>query len=555
MRGFGLPSGIVRMIGSAALCLAPSAAFAASVPVTHYINVNPIDVCSGSGTGCARINGQGQTSATNPGTTKIGFIDSGTGTTNTGIDVTRAILNEAGVDVVWGPVVQYNSAINPNTGTTYQTLNVIDTSVSNPCPFGTSTSTNTGFTSCDFLALSQQPAISRGSVPRTTTPKGVPVSANVTTINMFFVNKLVPPATQPGILRGFSWINNNGVAISDDTFLPPNGPVFETLGHELLHDLALTHTDFGAGSSSNEETAGAARTSPSSIGCAPVSTTNPDGGALFDLSTGLCVGGSPIAEQLTQTSLGATDCLTLISTSPVCTQQGAVSLSGFLNPIQTQTTTASPTSTCKKNCGATLASGPSPFDTINSSCNITFDVNYPGDNSGRPGEYLVELVLTPPPGFRLIESAFQPVTKGFVAKDHISNGQLIVQLNPPPSQFPPENTQNRSYVLEFIQTISSTDPTLPTPCSYNITALQGMEMGYLFSDGYFVTGAFDASLTASSTHPDPSVPAQIVTANFTGATQQPCTIPSPETTSTTSCPDPRQTGIEDGNPNEEALPP
>jgi hypothetical protein len=41
-----------------------------------------------------------------------------------GVDVTRTLLNQLGVDLMWLPIATYNSQINTNTGTTFQTLNV-----------------------------------------------------------------------------------------------------------------------------------------------------------------------------------------------------------------------------------------------------------------------------------------------------------------------------------------------------------------------------------------------------------------------------------------------
>lgn len=72
-----------------------------------------------------------------------------------------------------------------------------------------------------------------------------PLSPNPGTINLFFVNKLQPPAALSGTLYGFSWIGNNGVAIGASTFAQPGRP--DTIAHELMHNLGLDHTTYGAG--------------------------------------------------------------------------------------------------------------------------------------------------------------------------------------------------------------------------------------------------------------------------------------------------------------------
>jgi hypothetical protein len=149
-----------------------------------------------------------------------------------------------------------------------------------------------------------------GTVPNPTNPSGVPVWPNGVA-NVFFVNQLIPVNQQGSTLYGFSWIGNNGVAVGKNTFFPtaPLRPRFDNLGHELLHALGGTHDMFGAnGVASNLGAAGASggrdlRIVPSSPGCAAPSSTNPNGGELYDLNIGLCtlVSTSPpiSADQLT----------------------------------------------------------------------------------------------------------------------------------------------------------------------------------------------------------------------------------------------------------------
>jgi hypothetical protein len=310
---------------SIAVCFVAGSAFAA-VPITRYVVVQPIDVCSTTGTGCAPYNETstvgnvtctGSISGATPtiaGTTvTITSCSSGTphvsdtlsgsgvaagtiimtlatgsgglgtykGTVNNsqlvaagtaitatgpigfwvnpttgaaypatgGVDVTRAMLNQIGVDVAWNPIVQWDSPINTVTGTTYQTLSVV-TGAATTCGLGMSPPT--GFQSCDFLTLSQQNAISTGTVPSVTTPASphVPVSPTASVVNMFFVNKLNPPASQSGSqLYDFSWVNNNGISIGGNSFFPafPLTPRIDTLAHAIFHNLGLDHTTYGAG--------------------------------------------------------------------------------------------------------------------------------------------------------------------------------------------------------------------------------------------------------------------------------------------------------------------
>jgi hypothetical protein len=123
-----------------AACLASGAARAAC-PVSGtvsstscYILVQAIDVCSSSGTNCAPFNTISSTgnpaTQSQTGNNPIGFFDPN------GKDVTRALLNQMGIDLVYNTrptnlsgganIVQYNSPNNPTTNptTTFQTLNV-----------------------------------------------------------------------------------------------------------------------------------------------------------------------------------------------------------------------------------------------------------------------------------------------------------------------------------------------------------------------------------------------------------------------------------------------
>ena len=343
---------------SAAVCLASGTAFAMCTPslsgispgdgdVPCYIKVQPIDVCLSNGLGCAPFN----TTATNgiPSTAgapfsvqpnfpnfpngvpnnatspnPIGFVVDPTtglspgqsGYSGAGVDITRALLNNIGVELVWFPMEQYSSPSGTNftTLTITQTTNTVATctgsitgitltitgtctgtpgtlavtdalsggtiasgtvitgmitgkggagtytvSTSQTVSKTTITAMTTILTSTGLQALTQQtpgtnpcpiskmtiPPNSNGNTCGSPTP---PRNTDASTINMFFVSKLNPPASG-GTLYGISWIGNNGIAIGGNTFFAPT-PLQarpDTIAHELLHDLGLDHTTFGAG--------------------------------------------------------------------------------------------------------------------------------------------------------------------------------------------------------------------------------------------------------------------------------------------------------------------
>lgn len=266
-----------------------------------------------------------------------GLFPGQTGYSGTGVDVTRALLNNIGVDLVWLPM---NTVVTPGTefpNNNFTTLNVVPTQIPNssqvascigfisnttltvtscspistdggnvastlavydflssgtlvqPGTFISALGTGSGGTgtykvnisqtagsskkpitirsfpgalgSPDLLTLADQNpsstppsppcAISQMTIPLSLpclTPPPPPLSVDPGTINLFFVNKLNPPAAG-GTLYGFALIGNNGVAIGGNTFFAPT-PLQarpDTIAHELLHDLGLTHMTYGAG--------------------------------------------------------------------------------------------------------------------------------------------------------------------------------------------------------------------------------------------------------------------------------------------------------------------
>jgi hypothetical protein len=130
------------LLSAAVACLASGAALATCHPslsgitpgdgdIPCFVEVQPIDVCPSSA-GCAPFNTLGSgpsgagmpTNETSP--NPIGFtVDPNTGVgpppsgDNNGRDITRALLNNIGVDLIWDTMAQY-----PTTGTTFNTVQV-----------------------------------------------------------------------------------------------------------------------------------------------------------------------------------------------------------------------------------------------------------------------------------------------------------------------------------------------------------------------------------------------------------------------------------------------
>jgi hypothetical protein len=443
---------------SASACLVSGSALAQCIPnplpspgqVPCYIVVQPIDVCGASGTStCAPFNATSTNGVGNPSTAGAPFNSAGepvneaslnpigftvdpatgmsppsTGYTTPGVDITRTLLNQLGVDLMWLKMATYNSATNKNTGTTFQTLNVTQ---------NTNSAGATIFQSSDFLTLSYQNQIKQGMPtfginPTTNLPNPNPnypfqplgFPSNV--INMFFVNTLNPPPQQAGgTLFGFSWIGNNGVAIAQNVFgyprsrtSPPARP--STLAHELGHVLGLDHDTFAAGPftsppystplgivppiptnplvgecdpsypacGANLMTTGSLRTE-STVGCvlAPQGTTL---STCFTTVSGIKVPlptlHNGMADQVNTPSSAMSSQLPLSQQAEVLTgRSGLLSpfliQSGFLNPIPQETTRAQ------------LGTGGSYTGPI-------FDLS--GPTGGRPGETLAAWVVTLPPG-------------------------------------------------------------------------------------------------------------------------------------------------------------
>ncbi|HEY3911523.1 MAG TPA: hypothetical protein VGM07_16800 [Stellaceae bacterium] len=441
----------------AVVCFAPIAARA--VPVTEYVSVQPIDVCAGAAgttSGCAPINNRGQNYAT-AAQSAIGFIDLATN-----INITDAIWAEAGISVTFEPAVQY-----PNGGS-FETVQVASCAAN-----------GSDCSSPEFQTLSQQPGIA-GNPPPTVSPTP-PLSANPTTINMFFVNQLQPPSNQPGTLYGLSWINNNGVAISSDTLLGFGARV-DTLAHEIGHDLDLDHTTFGAGAANNLMTAGNLRTEPTGT-----------------------------ANALAQLAAGTADQL-------LVAQQAQALLSGFLSPIPDVATW--------------VTDPPGAGD---------FSVSYHND-TGRANESLSSLTLTVPAGSFLEGGTFQQLgnpgdTPGIIATPSFAdctageNVDACQSLTLTFSGTPFGGGDNLDYTVGVCQPVAPGSPLLCQTVAVRdlLAALENGTYTYQFSDGYQTTSVLqqsDGGLAADSWDPDPTIasdiwdPALLLAANMG---QLPCT--------------------------------
>lgn len=566
----------VRMVGLflslAAACLASGATLAASVAVSNVITVQPIDVCAKKGpfTVCAPFNTTSttgspatQNSTTNP----IGFVYSYTDTTTNKkayIDITRALLNQMGVDVQWKPMVQYNSPIiNTSTGQTYQTLNVVTNNSACGFPPG---SPQTGLQSCDFLNLSQQPCIAK--TPNPVCKIASPLATVPSVVNMFFVNTLNPPPNQAGSqLNGLSWLNNNGISLGSNTFFPPAPltPLVDVLAHELLHNAGLDHTHWGAGPYN------------------PI-TVDPNGGALQGTPPGVMVGecdaGYPacMANLLTAGNLrtiptvncvavanpplpgqipcpvgtpslanGSSDQLTLINqewSGLPQSQQGEVTdPSGLLQPIPNSTTTVS-------------------VPQNSNSMNVTVT----GASNGGPNDTLLAWVLLAPQGFQ------------FDGHFHLSSPSSLLQDADWPHPDQDNNTTNGVYNLGTLYDLCAASSAQCLIVEFNLpgigpsttikfskgfttpitnASLCGAKITSIFGHGYMTTSQLacpnnvaPSVLTASSWSPDLTapVPPQIVNeAAFEAAASgnPPCRQVNG------ACPDPTITGVTDANPAEE----
>lgn len=560
---------------SAVVCLSAGSAMATcnvTGPVTPgtvpcKVVVQPIDVCFVKGV-CPQFNVNLPVDPTNQNqiSNPIGFVDQATG-----IDITRAMLNQIGLDVTYLPIVEYDSM-------TFFTLRVLDDAENSTCHFPGGTIT--GFTSCDFLTLSQQqqmpPGIWAGAMP---TP---PLAPDPTVINMFFVGDLMAPPDQVGTLYGFSWINNNGIAIGESTFTNSR---FDTLAHELGHNLALTHTDFGANTPPNLMAVGGSptgdfRIEPSSTGFELPSPTE-NGGALYLLDGGGCMA---MADRLT---LPSSDCPL---PEPV-SQQTEVLMSGLLRDVPDSTLTAmmpgsqvaSATTADVIAAAANAGNSFAASDRPNSKTSIDFEVSG-AVSAGNPNESLTALILMLPKGLKFdprnrFHAYFNPqyvaeVEILYAKEDHERNKENEFCVNPADFRQIPDDwnkhhrrAATQCLLIEFKRpglqkdqivrfsigiTIGGAPITIDELVSGDVTFIFGSDT---YATTSALTGPVSGQLMAGSQQPDLRIPSSYVDPSRVLATgSPPCTVAVDVTFAravTTGCPDPTMTGIEDGDPSHE----
>ena len=516
----------------------------AQVPVTGYVVVQPIDVCQSTGWSgnttfsCAPFNSLDNNPNPSKATssTPIGFVDP---TTN--INITRQIWRGAGIDIVFQPLVsptglvsQYNDT---SRGGIYRDINDF-------------TCTSTSCSSTNFNSLSS------GKV------KGVPLSANSTTLNMFFVNSLSGDSTVASPSYGHGHLGANGIAIyagSKGIFFPtaPITPRFDTLAHEIGHNLNLDHTTCGSGPSSSCPGATLKPVCPGEPypgGCNVMDAGNfrviPT-----DTTTTACNGA------LYMLPVGTADNMTLGTTGsqPNCTaksQQDMALSSVFFN--------------LTPNIPASAGGG-----------DVSFTVTYPtkisGKPNGKPGDYIAALVLQLPLGFQFSSTNLFTQTGGTaVAVSHEQlngnngggNSNCLAVINKTPSiqcleiDFPAPPTPGAFTANTFItftsdivfksnpsQLATMADLGCVTPSLQNC-----LDLTYVFGSLHGITSFFGrpdntGNATANSQFPDDTVPSVIVnpadfpTLNpnqtFVGDNQTGCT----STSTSPSCPSAAKGGV------------
>jgi hypothetical protein len=543
---------------SVAACPVSGSALAA-VPITQMIYAQPIDVCSSptAPTGCPPFNTKspiGNPSNQNQTTNPIGFLDP-----TTGKDITRVLLNQIGIDITWLPIVQYNNS-------TFQTLNVLQGSTT--CGLGM---TVTGYQSCDFLNLSQQPQISK--IPNPAYTPTFPLASNPNVVNIFFVTKLNPPASQLGTqIYDLSWVGNNGAAVGGNVFFPPFPLTARTdvLAHGIMHMLGADHPILGAGpydpwNATTNPLGGVVPPFPSN----PPPTTNTqecDSGypacmanlmttgnlrsqpspacmlAVPPLPSSCLVNGvakptfsNGMADQLTTEAMQN-------ALLPLSQQGYVLDPSGFLNPVADTPTIASQTKTG------------SP---------ITFNLS--GPTGGLSGDTLTAWILIVPQGQTLkTKSPFSVISesrKNLLQDVDYPHPDTDVPYSPctPATVQCVEVEFNRNPGQGFGATdfINFSLSILTGGSPITLDELCGAKVVYILHSGSIITSALSGSgpcsgatvLTANTQSPDVTTPNQVVSpATLATVTVPPCKLDP----TTNLCPDPTVEGIQDGNPSEEA---
>jgi hypothetical protein len=201
--------------------------------------VQPVDVCSSTGTNCPLINSLSQTAASNPNTNLIGTINPAN---PTGPSLDQSAFAQIGVGMGVLPVVLWKSPANPfKTALTEKDYGWLHVCSCNSAGSSTScpsiSSCSLGTSSADLLNVTQQPQIANSTTTSPYTPT-FPLNS-LHNLNLAFVH-FIHPLTAGTIVKGFSWPGNNGGSIAADSVFPAFSP--GTVAHELGHQLGPPST-------------------------------------------------------------------------------------------------------------------------------------------------------------------------------------------------------------------------------------------------------------------------------------------------------------------------
>jgi hypothetical protein len=543
--------------------------------------VQPVDVCSGTGTNCPMINSMGQTAAAN--TNLIGSIDP---VNPTGLSLDQLALAQIGVSMAVLQAVLWQSPPNPfsmvRSEPDYGWLHVCscDTGSSASCPsLGSCAS---GTSSLDLLNITQQPQIALSTLQSPYTPT-FPLNSTHN-VNFFFVHVIHPLPPGGSIVKGFSWGGNNGGAVASDSVFPAFSP--GTVAHELGHILGPPNVDghqiLGAGPlmcphpypdpnsecTENLMTAGSAPRQPPSGAVQGKHNCNPPampGQACWVPQVPPENTTPPSALDLLTTG-GVGQCTTAtISQCP--SEQAAFLLSGLLYSISSTVSTASQsgTGTATASTQALTNTATAPQSRTSLSRNpIIFDVS--GLSRANPDETLLAYVVMipqPPAGSAQFTFARKPFK---VVSESRRNLLQDFDLQPQDSDvpYPPcAATGVLCVEVEFNrhegQGFGANDfmkfslSILKGGAPAGLGDLCGAKVAFIYSDGYTPTSVLGpcsgssppSTLIATSLSQDPMTAPQVVAvATPVVPNNTPACTPLPNG----QCSNPVTEGVTDSNP-------